>query len=502
MSQPGWMTRGLLLFLLAFANLNDIRSGPSALPGGEPPGLWSPDVLPNALFSWTVIRERDVDYDEFVFPPTGAFAKSPPEAVEANRDKLDREAYFFRACGASTATQAPIARRSVGGPPAPGPNDHVCSVFPPGMALLALPFFAPFVLAGASPFDLGLIVHGGHVVAAIVEVIATLVLWSVLRRFAGPRWSLALVLLYFLATSVRTVASQALWQHAGVHLAVATGLWLVLREEPIALGRELVAGIAIGLGGVIRQTTAIVALGLTGLRPLAFLVMLAGTAMGLIPLLAYNLVAFGSPLEQGYGTKPFDTPPLMGLYGLLVSPSRGLIVYTPYLIFAFAALARAWRWPGEVARRFRGLSVVWVVTLLLYATYAEWWGGRVFGSRFLDDLAPVLFAAIAWGTFVGLLRTRIARALFVIFAAWSLTIFQAAAFVYDKTWDTVPVNVNDDPAKIFSWSDPQWLSVLRQLPQADERVIAGAALSALVLVLLVRLELRAARSAGPTFRVS
>jgi hypothetical protein len=477
MTRSRWLVRGLLLFVLAFANLNDIR--PEQTPGAEAPGLWSPDVLPNALFAWTVIKEHDVDYDEF----TGS----------AGANKLDREAYFFRACGVSTATAPPTAKRSLGGPPAPGPNDHVCSVFPPGMGVIALPFFAPFVLAGWDPFDIGLLVHGGHVVAAIVEILATLVLWSVLLRFATARWSLTLVLLYFLATSVRTVASQALWQHSGVHLAVASALWLVLREEALPLSRDLAAGVVLGLGAVVRQTTAFVALGLHGVRPTRAFAMLAGAVIGVAPLLAYNDLAFGSPLEQGYGIKTFATPIQTGLYGLLASPSRGLFVYTPYVIFAMFALLRAWRWPGEVAGRLRGLSLAWIVALVLYAMYSEWWGGRVFGSRFLDDFAPILFAALAWGTSVGMLGSGLARAIFAVAAAWSFVLFQAAAFLYDKSWDTFPVNVNDDPSKLFSWSDPQWLAVLRLVPTADERVIAGAALSALVLLLLVRLELRAYR---------
>jgi hypothetical protein len=481
MTRSRWLVRGLLLFVLAFANLNDIRAGEERQ-GGEAPGLWSPDVLPNALFAWTVIKEHNVDYDEFT-APAGATAAG----------KLDREAYFFRACGTSTATAPPKAKRSPGGPPAPGPNDHVCSVFPPGMGILALPFFAPFVLMGWKALDLGLLVHGGHVVAAIVEILATLLLWSVLRRFATPRWALALVLLYFLATSVRTVASQALWQHSGVHLAVASALWLVLKEEALPLSREFAAGVVLGLGGVVRQTTALVALGLHGFRPARLLAMIAGAAVGIAPLLAYNDLAFGSPIEQGYGIKTFATPIQTGLYGLLLSPSRGLFIYTPYLLFAFLALFRAWRWPGAVAGRFRGLSLVWIAVLVLYATYSEWWGGRVFGSRFLDDLAPVLFAALAWGTSVGMLGSRFARIVFGLMAAWSFVLFQVAAFLYDKSWDTVPVNVNDDPSKLFNWSDPQWLAVLRSVPSADERVIAGALLSALVLLLLVRLELRAER---------
>jgi len=491
MTRSRWLVRALLLFVLAFANLNDIRSGELTL-GGEAPGLWSPDALPNALFAWTLIKEHDVDYDEFVFPATGAPVRSLPQGV-APKDKLDREAYFFRACGVSTATASPTAKRSVGGPPAPGPNDHVCSVFPPGMGVLALPFFAPFVLTGWDPLNLGLLVHGGHVVAAIVEILATLVLWSVLRRFATARWSLTLVLLYFLATSVRTVASQALWQHSGVHLAMAAALWLVLREEAIPRSRDFAAGVVLGLGAVVRQTTALAALGLHGFRPSRLLAMVVGVAIGVAPLLAYNDLAFGSPLEQGYGVKTFATPIQTGLYGLLFSPSRGLFVYTPYVVFAFLALLRAWRWPREVAGRLRGFSLAWVAALALYAMYAEWWGGRVFGSRFLDDFAPVLFAAMAWGTSVGMLGSRFARVIFALMAAWSFVLFQAAAFVYDKSWDTLPVNVNDDPSKIFNWSDPQWLAVLRQVPLADERVIAGAVLSALVLLLLVRLELRAYR---------
>jgi hypothetical protein len=61
MTRSRWLVRAMLLFVLAFANLNDIR--PEENPNKEAPGLWSPDVLPNALFAWTVIKEHNVDYD-------------------------------------------------------------------------------------------------------------------------------------------------------------------------------------------------------------------------------------------------------------------------------------------------------------------------------------------------------------------------------------------------------------------------------------------------------
>src|SRR5687768_2987979 len=222
-----WFMRGLLLVVLSFANLNEI---------------WSPDVVPNALLTWTLVREGDVDYDEFVSAARSIESLGRAGAVEPRGPNLDREAYFFRACGVSPATEPPKAVRSIGGPPAPGPNDRVCSIFPPGVGLLAFPVLLPFALSTRLP-EPAVVVLAGHLAAAIIEALATLVLWSVLTRFVSARWALGLILLYFLGTSVRTVASQALWQHAGVHLAVSGALWLALREGPVSRAREFAAGV-------------------------------------------------------------------------------------------------------------------------------------------------------------------------------------------------------------------------------------------------------------------
>lgn len=467
-----WVMRGLLLLVLAFANLSDI---------------WSPDVLPNALLPFTLIREGNVDYDEFVFRPS-------ERGAAAAADRLDSEAYFFRACGSSTTTAPPGVPRSRGGPPAPGPNDRVCSVFPPGMGFLALPFFLPVVLSGAPALELATLLRVGHLAAAFYEVLATLLLWAVLRRIVSERAAFALVLLYFLGSSVRTISSQALWQHGGVHLAVAAALWLVIRERPLTARENVFAGVALGLGGVVRQTAALAAAGLApwrdGWRRLA--AFFAALAAGLVPLLVFNAVAYGSPVEQGYGVKPFGTDPLEGLAGLLISPSRGLFVYEPWALLGLAGLviarfAKTTR--GPLSERISDLVFAWLVALAVYATYAEWWGGRVFGPRFLDDLAPIVVVGLAWGVRGGWFAYGLMRALLLLSAGWSLLLFNAAALVYDQNaWDLVPVNVNDDPSRLFSWSDPQWLAVLRAVPEGGARAAVAAALSLLALLLLARVE--------------
>jgi hypothetical protein len=195
---------------------------------------------------------------------------------------------------------------------------------------------------------------------------------------------------------------------------------------------------------------------------------------------------------MGYGVKPFDAPILEGFVGLLFSPSRGLFVYEPWAALALVSMVIA-RFAnttrGRVSETLSGLIVAWVVFLAVYATYAEWWGGRVFGPRFLDDLAPVLIAGLAWGVRGGWFAFGPMRALLWLSAGWSLLIFNAAAFVYDQDrWDLLPVNVNDDPSRLFSWSDPQWLAVLRDLPGGGAHVLVAAVLTLLVLLFLARVE--------------
>jgi hypothetical protein len=466
-----WAIRGALLFTLTFANLNDI---------------WSPDVVPNTLLVWSVVGEGDIDLDEFTIPEG--------DTEGAAYTKIPRQTYYFRACGISTFTGTPTAPRSVGGPAPPGPTDHVCSMFPPGISLLALPILLPFAIADPTATDGTLLLRSGHLAAALIETLAALLLWAVIRRFTTAHWALALILLYWLATSVRTVATQALWQHSAVHLAIAGALWLVLREGPVSTRRELLAGIALGFGAVVRQTTGLVAIAFT--RAPRFgagwptVALLAGAGIGALPLLIYQQLAFGSAFESGYGPKPFDAEVFSGIYALLLSPSRGLLIYEPWAIAGLVALGLSWRGTGHVAERLRILSVSWLALLALYASYPEWWGGRVFGPRFLDDLAPLLVVALAWGIGQGLLARTRARVLFWAGAAWSLLIFNAAALVYDPTgWDTVPLNVNFNPQRLLDWSDPQWLSVLISLASPTTPVLVGGILSALILAILLRLEL-------------
>ena len=127
-------------------------------------------------------------------------------------------------------------------------------------------------------------------------------------------------------------------------------------------------------------------------RLLAFAVPLAALA-GLLVL--YNLVRFGTPLSTGYhfeSGEGFNANWLLGLWGLLFSPYRGLFWYTPLAILSVLA------WPGFIRRHRAEGWLTAVVTLVMVALFGKWWmwwGGFAWGPRFLVPLAPFLVLVLA-----------------------------------------------------------------------------------------------------------
>ena len=127
-------------------------------------------------------------------------------------------------------------------------------------------------------------------------------------------------------------------------------------------------------------------------RLLAFAVPLAALA-GLLVL--YNLARFGTPLSTGYhfeSGEGFNANWLLGLWGLLFSPYRGLFWYTPLAILSVLA------WPGFIRRHRAEGWLTAIITTIMVAMFAKWWmwwGGFAWGPRFLVPLAPFLVLVLA-----------------------------------------------------------------------------------------------------------
>jgi hypothetical protein len=222
------------------------------------------------------------------------------------------------------------------------------------------------------------------------------------------------------------------------------------RRTTVAAG---VAGLLAGWAAISEYTVAPVA-GLLALRAAmgpdrrrlaAFASFLAGAAIPLALLLWYDAACFGSPwiLSSAREADPaYAALARRGWFGIgapdprvaldfLVHPARGLLIYSPFLIWFLGGAAAWWRSGRE--RADCALSVAAVVAGFVALTgYPNWHGGWSLGDRYLLPLLFFAAAPIARG-----LATPLSRGLFVAAAAFSV----AAHFVLTASFAHSPVEL-------------------------------------------------------------
>ncbi|MCC7362421.1 MAG: hypothetical protein IT317_23275 [Anaerolineales bacterium] len=220
----------------------------------------------------------------------------------------------------------------------------------------------------------------------------------------GPSLAAALTLafgtlLWPYAETLFTEVNTAMCWLAALYLLVSAGQSAAAWP---AAGRITAAGALVGLSLGANYVNAVAlpvfalyaawpfsrAAGRPALRRLTFYAL--GALLGGGLFLALNLMRFGALLETGYALQA-DTLRLAGfgvrLYGLLLSPYRGLLWYTP--LFWLAPIGFAWlgrRRPAEAALS-AGLSALVVG---VFSLWSVWWGGVNWGPRYLTPLMPLL----------------------------------------------------------------------------------------------------------------
>jgi hypothetical protein len=207
-------------------------------------------------------------------------------------------------------------------------------------------------------------------------------------------------------------------------------------------------------------------------RSFAAFCALPGAAAAL--LLAYNVAFFGRGLG-GYAVlvKSARWPRFVRLAGLLVSPSRGILVYTPAAALAVPQMLR-WRRAAHPWLPYCSAGVVGY--LFLYTCFNGWWGGYAYGPRFLTDVLPAL-ALLATPTVERSWRRVDGRVLLVALAVWGIVVQTIGVYCDDKSWDALPVPVDRNKARLWQWNDPQILRALQAGWQGTE--LAGALWQAL-----------------------
>jgi len=353
----------------------------------------------------------------------------------------------------------------------PLPSGHVISQYPVVLPVLLAPFYLPAVgylhVRGWTDARLD---HMARVMeklsASLTAALSASLLYLLLRRRVEVPVALLLTLAYAFGTTTWVIGSQALWQHGMAELLII-GLLLLL-TGPCTAPRALAAGLLCGLIAGNRPPDVVLsaALGAYGLfwagrRRAALLA--AAAVLPMVPVLLYNL-GVAHHVLGGYGLRGkarfFQHDLLPGLGGVLFSPTRGLLVFSPFLLFLLLAWRHLPRDRGE-----RGLTLAMsagvALQLLIYAK-ADWRGGTSWGPRYMTDLLPLLVWMLV--PVVTALR-GFGRMGFRLAVGAAIAIEAIGAFCYTGATDLAIFAIARGPHQMraaWDWRNAPFVASLRQ----------------------------------------
>ena len=215
-------------------------------------------------------------------------------------------------------------------------------------------------------------------------------LYRLARRFYPIKVSLGIAFIYGIGTIAWYYSKSAASEPLVVFL-------LLLAINLIEEDKLILSGSAMGIMLLTKQTSIFL------VAPLVvwvfarqfpnkrwfqkIILLIIPLATGQLLVFVYNAYRFGNPFEYGYRGIAWDTPILTGLYGQLLSPGKGLLIFMPVLLLGILGCPAFWRQHRVWASLFLGLVFAFLIP---HALYNYWEGGGGWGPRLLLPIIPFI----------------------------------------------------------------------------------------------------------------
>lgn len=317
--------------------------------------------------------------------------------------------------------------------------------------------------------------------AALLMAVFSIVLLRVSRRFLGSIESVLFTLCVVFTTQVWTTASRALWSHTwAILLVIIVVDILTLPQDRSTKMRPVVLGCLTSMAYFTRPTMAIAI-------AVVFLFLFVEYRKDVAPyvatitvcvaaFMAFSWTYYGSPLPAYFRASRLSVAGVVeAALGCLFSPSRGLLVFLPYLILVVYLLVRYWSYLESRGLVFvSGIAVI--AHIVVVSMFPHWWGGHGYGPRLLTDAIPwvsvvCLLSVKAWLCGVSVFpRRRICETgILVLLLVLSLTLNSPGALSEaTNRWNREPTDIDEDPARLWDWRDPQFLAPITRQDE-DQR---------------------------------
>lgn len=442
--------------------------------------LFLADTMPNAYVPVSLLNDGDVVFGPFEAPLLFVWQERRPEGTAL----VDVQSWSHPGFAGTFADELRDGRLELFGPRyflvptlrkrAATGEPLFADAFGPAAGLAAVPTAFVAAKLGADFGDAFAVFRVAKWTAALLTAGSVAMVFLTVLKFLTPGRALLLAALYAFGTCIWTISSQALWQQTAEIFFLSVGVMCMLQGQGAWL-RGGAAGLAFSAAAACRPTAALVALVaaafLAWQHRRAFAAYVVASLPVACAVAAYNLHYFGAPLEFGQlaagaavaqwktgSPALWQTPIWLGAAGLMVSPSRGLLIYTPFFAAAFVGALLAWGEQRYTALRFLGVAVL-LLWLPAFAWF-DWWGGWAYGYRPIVDTAPLL--AVLCAPALEFVRRPALKAAFAVAAAWSVFVQVLGVTAYTPGgWngqraDGTPANIDLPQYRDRLWSFRDW----------------------------------------------
>ena len=344
-------------------------------------------------------------------------------------------------------------------------NGHLYDYFPLGASIASIPF-----VALANAFGLTMLQSHNKVQIYIASLITLLILiFSIrlARLFLPPFSALVISGLFFFGTSLSSTLATALWSHSFAVLSAFIAIYYSIRTAKYGeMQYWPIISLSLFFAYLCRPTLALLA---------PFLLLFIFTyskksaikSTGLLAALLgcfvwFSFHEYGQLLPDYYLPQRLSGGNFsMALYANLLSPGRGLLIYSPFIILAWLCFDASKK-NLELKKSWLLIGVAWpIMHLIAISRFPIWWASWSYGPRLMTDILPGLFllTITTWPISIKGVRNKITisllafSSLFAVYVNSYQGLFNRYAAV---AWNGEP-NIDNNPEYVFDWKFPQFI---------------------------------------------
>lgn len=337
-------------------------------------------------------------------------------------------------------------------------SDHYYYYFPVGSSLLALPLILVCELIG---FDSSLNDHNLQMLMAASLASCILLMMIKIARFYLPRRSALIAAITFWAgTAFSSTLGTAYWSHDVAVLFALLAIYGSLNPRVPPCSWCFI-GSALMMSYLSRPTMAL-------LLPAVILIIAQrdiwlALKTCLVILFLLVLFIFVSEIEFSQILPDYYIPSRLdgdsywtAFYGNLISPSRGIIFFSPMIVLLPLVFSRN-KGTENIVKSWWLIAVIWpLLHLLAISKFAHWYGGHCYGSRLMVDVLPGIYILYLY-FFPDVMadRWRIIVAIVAIAISVWINAWQGLRNTETRVWNMRP-DISKNPDHLFDWAYPQF----------------------------------------------